>query len=117
MKKSIPEMYGFRIVDGHRHAYRAVMPPLSYRNDMTATDMIEVERYREKLYTIEITESELDRMTRDLTHFHEYCSDPGDYREMREREHWVRRHNPAVKKAWENYRMLLRLTAEGRILD
>jgi len=36
---------------------------------------------------------------------------------MREREDWTRRNVPAVKKAWDNYKMLLRLAAEGRTLD
>ena len=109
--------YQLRIVDSHRRA-PVMRLPLSYRIDMTAVESMQMEKYHsERLYTIEITESNLDRLNTDVKHFQEYCRDPGDYREMREREDWTRRNVPAVKKAWDNYKMLLRLAAEGRTLD
>ena len=73
--------------------------------------------YSEKVYSIEITETKLDRLTTDLKHFQEYIRDPIEYREMRDRELNARKRNPAVRKAWDNYKMLLRLAAEGRTID
>ena len=109
--------YQLRIVDSHRRS-PVMQLPLSYRIDMTATESMQMERYHtERLYTIEITESNLDRLTTDIKHFQEYCCDPGVYRDMQQREDWTRKNVPAVKKAWENYKMLLRLAAEGRTLD
>ena len=92
--------------------------PMSYMIDMTATEQMQMTKfYSEKVYAIEITETYLDRLTNDLKHFHEYIRDPSEYREMRDRELNTRKRNPAVQKAWDNYRMLLRLAAEGRTLD
>ena len=109
--------YGLRVKDTYTRA-PIVELPMSYMIDMTATEQMQMTKfYSEKVYAIEITETYLDRLTNDLKHFHEYIRDPSEYREMRDRELNTRKRNPAVQKAWDNYRMLLRLAAEGRTLD
>jgi hypothetical protein len=109
--------YQLRIVDRRRRA-PVMRFPISYQVDMTAVEEMHMERYHsEPLYTLEITETNLNRLNTDVKHFQEYCRDPGAYRDMQQREDWTRRNVPAVKKAWDNYKMLLRLAAEGRTLD
>jgi hypothetical protein len=109
--------YGLRVKDTYTRA-PVVELPLSYMIDMTATEHMQMTKfYSEKVYSIEITETKLDRLTADLKHFQEYIRDPIEYREMRDRELNARKRNSAVQKAWDNYKMLLRLAAEGRTLD
>jgi hypothetical protein len=109
--------YGLRVKDTYTRA-PIVELPRSYMIDMTATEQMQMTKfYSERIYSIEITETYLDRLTNDLKHFHEYIKDPSEYREMRDRELNTRKRNPAVQKAWANYKMLLRLAAEGRTLD
>ena len=113
----IYQRYNLRIKETHTRS-PIVELPMSYMIDMTATEQMQMTKfYSEKVYAIEITETYLDRLTNDLKHFHEYIRDPSEYREMRDRELNTRKRNPAVQKAWDNYRMLLRLAAEGRTLD
>jgi len=109
--------YQLKIVDSHRRS-PVMKLPMSYMIDMTATEQMQMTKfYSERIYSIEITETYLDRLTNDLKHFHEYIKDPSEYRKMQDRELNTRKRNPAVQKAWDNYRMLLRLAAEGRTLD
>ena len=110
--------YGLRVKDTYTRAPVVEMLPLSYMIDMTTTEHMQMTKfYSEKVYAIEITETYLDRLTNDLKHFHEYIRDPSEYREMRDRELNTRKRNPAVQKAWDNYKMLLKLAAEGRTPD
>jgi hypothetical protein len=109
--------YGLRVKDTYTRS-PVVELPRSYMIDMTATEHMQMTKfYSEKVYSIEITETKLDRLTADLKHFQEYIRDPIEYREMRDRELNARKRNSAVRKAWDNYKMLLRLAAEGRTLD
>lgn len=111
--------YGLRVKDTYTRAPVVEMLPMSYMIDMTATEHMQImtKFYSEKVYAIEITETKLDKLTTDLKHFQEYIRDPIEYREMRDRELNARKRNPAVQKAWANYKMLLKLSAEGRTLD
>ena len=110
--------YGLRVKDTYTRAPVVEMLPLSYMIDMTTTEHMQMTKfYSEKVYAIEITETYLDRLTNDLKHFHEYIRDPSEYREMRDRELNTRKRNPAVQKAWDNYKILLKLAAEGRTPD
>ena len=110
--------YGLRLKDTYTRA--PVLEPLHLSSmiDITATEHMQMTKfYSERIYSIEITETKLDRLTADLKHFQEYIRDPIEYREMRDRELNTRKRNPAVRKAWDNYKMLLRLAAEGRTID
>ena len=110
--------YGLRVKDTYTIAPVVEMLPLSYMIDMTTTEHMQMTKfYSEKVYAIEITETKLDRLTTDLKHFQEYIRDPIEYRDMRDRELTARKRNPAVRKAWANYKMLLKLAAEGRTPD
>jgi len=114
----IYQKYGLKVKDTYTRAPVYEMLPMSYMIDMTATEHMQMTKfYSEKVYALEITETCLDKLTTDLKHFHEYIRDPIEYRAMRDRERNTRKRNPAVMKAWNNYKMLLRLAADGRTLD
>lgn len=116
MQKSLFDRYRIRITDTHRKAQ--YLPPMSIYSmrDMEGNSLDMTTIMTEKMYVLEIRESDLDRMEEHLNHFHEYHS-PFDYRDVVDREAYLRKNNPAVKKAWENYKMLLKLAADGKTLD
>ena len=109
-------MYRMRATDTRKRA--AVIPlPLSYQIEMTTTQVEFMRRFEEeKIFTIELLESDLRRMEDDLSYFHQ-ARNPYEREEMEQREAYLRKNNPAVKKAWENYKMLLKLAANGNTFD
>lgn len=114
----IYQKYGLKVKDTHMRSPVHELLPLSYMIDMTATEQMNmVKFYSEKIYALEITETCLNNLITDLKHFHEYIREPIAYREMIDRERNTRKRNPAVQKAWENYKLLLKLAAEGRTID
>lgn len=114
--KTVFDMYRMRVTDTRKRA--AVMPlPLSYQIEMTAVQEEFMRRFEEeKIFTIELLESDLRRMEDDLAYFHQ-ARNPYEREEMEQRESLLRRNKPAVKKAWENYKMLVKLAAGGRVYD
>ena len=88
-------------------------------NKITATEFIQYET--EKLYTVEIAESELTRIAdfeaevfnnmRDRGHYHLFQ----DLMDQKEQERILRDKYPAVKKAYEHYSLMLKLAESGEI--
>ena len=110
------EKYRVRIVDSRRqqryiHPMKLYAMVDSHGNSLDPTTFM-----TETLFTIEIAESDLDRMGDHLSSFHQ-VRNPFDREEIYLREAYIRKKNPAVKKAWENYKMLLKLAAEGKTFD
>lgn len=116
MQKSLFDRYRIRITDTHRKAQ--YLPPMSIYSmrDMEGNSLDMTTIMTEKMYVLEIRESDLDRLENDLKYFHEYPN-PYDRADYIEREVYLRKNNPAVRKAWENYKMLLKLAADGKTLD
>jgi len=113
----ITEVYGMRVVDTRKRARFNYRMPLGYLTDMTASQEGFIRRYvDERIFSIEMSETDLCRMNDDLVCFHRTRS-PYERDDMERRESFLRRNNPAVKKAWENYRMLLKLAADGPVHD
>lgn len=110
--------YRMRVTDTQRK--QRYLPKPSLRDySMIDGDGISIDpiwMMTEKMFTIEITESDLDRLGDHLNYFHQ-ARNPYERQEMEEREAYIRKKNPAVKKAWENYKMLLKLAAEGKTFD
>lgn len=110
--------YGMRIVKSHKQS--EYLPSISMKHysmiDRDGNSMDPKWFRTEKLFTIEIAESDLDRLEEHLCYFRQ-VPNPSEHYEMREKEAYYRKNNPAVKKAWENYKMLLKLTAEGKTFD
>jgi hypothetical protein len=107
-----------KVVDSRRIAPVMHTLPLSYRIDMTAVEAAQIARFEtQKIFTIEILESNLNRLEDELQNWIKIRYRPYDYEHMEKRESYLRRNNKAVKKAWENYKMLLKLAADGETLE
>lgn len=116
MSDEILKRYRMRVVDTQRKQhYLPSMSVYSVR-DMEGNSLDPTLVMTEKLLTIEIAESDLDRLTDHLNSFYQ-VRNPYERQELIDREAYLRKKNPAVKKAWENYKMLLKLAAEGKTFD
>ena len=88
-------------------------------NKLTATDAYQFES--ERLFTIEVSESELTRIAdfesevfnnmRNKGHYHMF----ENLMEQKERERALRDKYPAVKKAYEHYSLILKLAESGEM--
>lgn len=119
--KNFCENYEVRILDNNKR--RAKYKPARYFTDPTRADLIRndlVEYDTEPVFTVEIPESRLKTLVEMEERFMNYRSDgyQRDWFEMlmdKEREEAHFRHtNEAVKKAYEQYSMLLHLAGYQR---
>jgi hypothetical protein len=75
----------------------------------------------EPLYTVEIAESELERIANFESEVFNNMKKQGHYKmfetlmEQKEREKYLRDKYPAVKKAYENYSLMLKLSESGEL--
>jgi hypothetical protein len=75
----------------------------------------------EPLYTVEIAESELERIASFESEVFNNMKQQGHYRmfetlmEQKERERMLRDKYPAVKKAYEHYSLMLKLAESGEL--
>lgn len=113
----IAKVYSLRVVDTRKRAQVYHQLPLSYRKDMSAIEADQIQKWEtERIFSIEISETDLCRMEDDLVRFLK-ARNSYERDDMERRESFLRRTNPAVKKAWENYQMLLKLAADGPVYD
>jgi hypothetical protein len=120
-------MYHHRIavIDDNKRAYKHTHMntkffqfPEDY-NMMTATQSIQYET--ERLYTIEIAESELESIAKFESEVFNNMKQTGHYRlfetmmEQKEEERYLRDKYPAVKKAYEHYSLMLKLAESGEL--
>lgn len=113
------------IVDTNKRAYRMTKMNTRYfqfpedYNKMTATDAIQYET--EQLYTVEIAESELERIANFESEVFNNMKEQGHYRmfetlmEQKEHERALRDKYPAVKKAYQHYSLILKLAESGEL--
>jgi hypothetical protein len=77
----------------------------------------------ERLFTVEISESELEAISEFEAQVFNNLKETGHYRmfevlmEQKEREKYLRERYPAVKKAYENYSLMLALANSGGDLN
>lgn len=116
------ENYNVRIVDDQKKHHRSHPP--TYFTDPSRADLIRndiIEFQTEKLYTLQIPESRLKslvEMEKRFFNYHRHDRGSVDMFEMlmeKEREEsWYRNSNEAIKKAYEQYSMLLNLAGYQR---
>lgn len=88
-------------------------------NMITATQAIQYDT--ERLYTVEISESELTRIADFESEVFNNMKKTGHYRmfevlmEQKERERALRDRYPAVKKAYEHYSLMLKISESGEL--
>ena len=116
------ENYDVRIVDDQKR-YHRTKPPVYFtdpsRADLIRNDIIEYKT--EKLFTLQIPESRLQSLVEMEKRFFSNHKHDRGYVDMfevlmdKEREEsWYRQSNPAIKKAYEQYSMLLNLAGYQR---
>ena len=113
------------IVDTNKRAHRMTKMNTRYfqfpedYNKMTATDAIQYET--EQLYTVEIAESELERIANFESEVFNNMKKQGHYRmfetlmEQKEHERALSDKYPAVKKAYQHYSLILKLAESGEL--
>jgi hypothetical protein len=88
-------------------------------NVMTAMDAMQYET--ERLYTVEVSESELTRIAEFESEVFNNMKKQGHYRlfenlmEQKEQEKYLKNKYPAVKKAYEYYSLMLKLAETGEL--
>lgn len=75
----------------------------------------------EKLYTLEIAESELERIARFEAEVYNHMNERGHYgifdsiMQQKEEERYLKDKYPAVKKAYEQYSLMLKIAKSGEL--
>lgn len=117
--KSFIQDHRITVLDDNKRAHRQTCMntkffqyPEDY-NKLTATDAYQFET--ERLFTIEVSESELTRIADFESEVFNNMRNKGHYNmfenlmEQKERERALRDKYPAVKKAYEHYSLMLKL--------
>lgn len=115
--------HSIRVLDTNKRASRYHKINLNYFNDpMDYNKVIQEIAYdSEPLYTVEIAESELERIADFEKQVFNNMKKQGHYRmfeilmEQKEQEKFLRNKYPAVKKAYESYSLILKLAESGKL--
>lgn len=117
--------HSVRVVDTNKRAY--VHAPINVRyftdqndyNNIILGDNVRFET--QPLYTVEIAESELQKVAEFESQVFNNMRTKGHYglfehlMEQKERERYLRDKYPAVKKAYEQYSLILKLAESGEL--
>jgi hypothetical protein len=116
--------HGVRVLDTNKRAYRhtkANIQLFAYEDDYNKFNSDHFVFETETLYTVEITESELERLAGFEEQVFNHMSSKGHYNmfetlmEQKEEEQHLKNTYPAVKKAYEHYSLLLKMAKSGDI--
>jgi hypothetical protein len=123
--KKFCEDHRIRVLDTNKRAHVYHKVNLNYFRDPSNFDMIQshidVVRDTEPLYTVEIAESELERIAEFEQQVFNNAKRTGHYNmfqavmEQKEEEKYLRNKYSAVKKAYENYSLMLKLAQSGEL--
>lgn len=119
------EHHRIRVIDTNKRAYRYHKVNLDYfRNPMDynmVQSHINIVQDTEPLYTLEISESELERIADFEQQVFNNAKQTGHYNlfqsilEQKLHEKYLREKYPAVKKAYEQYSLMLKLAESGEM--
>lgn len=93
----------------------------TYNYDYNMADLVPVQLETETLHTVEISESELERIADFEAEVFNHIGHKGHYNmfetlmEQKEQEQYLRKKYPAVQKAYEQYSLMLKLAQSGEI--
>ena len=116
--------HNIRVIDTNKRASRYHKININYFRDPKDFNRVYDEDIvvdSEPLYTVEITESELDRIANFESEVFNNMKKKGHYQmfeimmEQKEREQALRDKYPAVKKAYEQYSLMLKLSESGEL--
>ncbi len=125
VKREFCEAHRIKVLDRNKRAHRYQKINLNYFRDPANFDMIQshidIVQDTEPLYTVEIAESELERIAEFEQQVFNNARKTGHYdmfgylMEQKEREKYLREKYPAVKKAFEHYSLMLKLAESGEL--
>jgi hemerythrin-like domain-containing protein len=116
--------HNIRVVDLNKRAYkhtRSNVALFHYADDYNKFQQDHITFETETLYTVEISESELTRIAEFENQVFNNMKERGHYRlfetlmEQKEQEQKLRSKYPAVRKAYEQYSLMLKLAQSGEL--
>jgi hypothetical protein len=121
--KQFCEEHRIRVLDTNKRAHRYHKVNMTYFRDPADFNKVipEVVYDSEPLYTIEIAESELERIADFESEVFNNMKKQGHYQmfemlmEQKEQETYLKNKYPAVKKAYEHYSLMLKLAEGGEL--
>ena len=122
--KSFCEQHQIQILDTNKRAHRSRRINMQYFRDpmdFNKVSLVDVVNDTEPLYTVEIAESELEKIADFESEVFNHMKKQGHYRmfemimEQKEQEKYLSNKYPAVKKAYEQYSLMLKLAESGEI--
>ncbi len=125
VKQEFCEQHRIRVLDRNKRAHRYQKVNLNYFRDPGNFDRIQshinIVHDTEPLYTVEIAESELERIAEFESQVFNNMKETGHYRmfemlmEQKEQEKYLRTKYPAVRKAFEHYSLMLKMAESGEL--
>lgn len=117
------EHHQIRVLDTNKRAHRYKKIETNYFNDQYDYNKVQSHLVydTEPLYTVEIAESELTRIAEFEEQVFNNMKQQGHYQmfeilmEQKEHEKYLRNKYPAVKKAYEQYSLILKMAESGEL--
>jgi hypothetical protein len=122
--KQFCQHHSINVLDTNKRAHRYQRINMAYFRDpmdFNKVSLVDVVNDTEPLYTVEIAQSELERIADFEAQVFNNMRKQGHYRmfetlmEQKERERALRDKYPAVKKAYEQYSLMLKLAESGEL--
>ena len=122
--KQFCEQHQIRVLDRNKRAHRYHRINMQYFRDpmdFNKVSLVDIVNDSEPLYTVEITESELERIADFEAQVFNNMKKQGHYHmfemlmEQKEQEKYLTNRYPAVKKAHEHYSLMLKLAESGEL--
>ena len=115
--------HNIKVIDRNKKMYRYALPISSYFMDQKDYNVVHQELINqvEALFTVEIPESELKKIAEFESQVFNHMKEHGHYdmfnfiMEQKEQEKIYRDRYPAVKKAYEQYSLMLKLAQSGEL--
>jgi len=123
LKKFAAE-HNIRVIDSNKRAYkhtRANVQLFHFADDYNKFLSDRITYETETLYTVEIAESELERIAEFENQVFNNMKQTGHYNlfetlmDQKEQEAYLRNNYPSVKKAYEHYSLMLKLAQSGEL--
>ena len=121
--KEFCNKHSIRVLDTNKRASRYHKINLNYFNDPIDYNKVfqDIVHESEPLYTVEIAESELERIADFENQVFNNMKEHGHYKmfevmvEQKEQEKYLKNKYSAVKKAYEHYSLMLKLAESGEL--
>lgn len=121
--KQFCEQHQIRVLDTNKRASRYHKVNINFFKDPTDFNKVyeDIVIDSEPLYTVEIAESELERIADFESEVFNHMKKQGHYRmfemimEQKEQEQYLKNKYPAVKKAYEQYSLMLKMGEMGEL--